>query len=184
MRWILLLPLSITMTLLALLLAPVLALLARERSTAMDDGSVAIGYWLPRWLWWFQTPDNSLLGDGGHAERWDHRISYARMVAWLWRNPAYGVEWDGPLAARINHTGAHVLFGNPWIKNRQDAVAGWYYCRVADYWNFKVIAPLWGDLAFMGELGWKLQPWAQERPDGDRAMYVCSIRLTAFYPKG
>lgn len=27
--------------------------------------------WLPRWLWWFQTPDNSLNGDQGwQTQHW------------------------------------------------------------------------------------------------------------------
>lgn len=58
---------------------------------------------------------------------------------------------------------------------------GWYFCTVGDYWNYKIIKPLWGDLAFMPEFGWKLQGFAQGRETEGRAMHVFSLRLTAFY---
>lgn len=56
------------------------------------------GGWLPSWLSWFQTPDNSLYGDDGwKTEHWIWRYklpswlaTYVGMVGWLWRNPAYG----------------------------------------------------------------------------------------------
>jgi hypothetical protein len=58
---------------------------------ASDDG------WLPNWLWWFQTPDNSLDGDGGWKSQ--HRPfmnetnkfkRWANRVGWLYRNKLYG----------------------------------------------------------------------------------------------
>ena len=169
-RYLLLLPASLAMTLLALLLAPVLPLFADRNG------------WLPWRLSWFQTPDNSLWGDEGHIVRWGGRRSYWRMVAWLLRNPAYGFEWDGPLAARCAPLSVVKVWGNPWIKNRTAAIAGWYFCRVGPYWNFKAVIPLFGDLAFMPEFGWKLQELAQGRKINGKAMYVFSLRLTAFNP--
>lgn len=168
--WLALLPFSIAGTALALLLAPLLPL-------AADRGG-----WLPRWLWWFQTPDNPLDGDAGHLARWDYAMSYAQRVAWLVRNPFYGAEWDGPLAAEIPADVPVWVKGDPWIKNRAQARAGWYFCIVGEYWNFRGIWHLAGDTALMLEFGWKLQPWAQGRGEPGRAMYVCSVRLTAFYP--
>ena len=53
-KWILLIPLSFAMMLVGWSLAPILPLFADET-----------GY-LPRWLWWFQTPDNPIDGDRGH----------------------------------------------------------------------------------------------------------------------
>lgn len=61
--------------------APVLALFVDE------DG------WLPRFLWWFQTPDNSCDGDAAHMERWPRDgwgWTWLRRTAWLFRNSAYG----------------------------------------------------------------------------------------------
>lgn len=168
LRWILLLPASIAATLGAWLLAPVLPLCADR------------GGWLPGWLWWFQTPDNPLYGDAGHLERWSYGMSYWQMVAWLLRNPAYGFEWDGPLAARIAEGDAVRTWGDPRIKNRAGARAGWYLCRVGPWWNFRSIMHLGGDLCLMVEAGWKLQPWAQGRAASGKAMYVFSVRLAAF----
>lgn len=172
-RYLLLLPLSIAMTMLAHALAPVLPLFATNG-------------WLPKWLWWFQTPDNPLFGDRGHWERWMYKSRYWQQVVWLWRNPVYGFEWDGPLAAKITEESKTELFavwGDPWIKNRDNAKAGWYYCELDKYWNFKAVIPLWGDLAFMPEFGWKLQGFAQGRETEGKAMYAFSLRLTAFYPE-
>lgn len=226
MIWLALLPVSLLVTLLAYLLAPVLPLFAISRDREM---------WLPKWLWWFQTPDNSLWGDEGHRHRHPIAIyanygvptlgykAYWPQVIWLWRNPAYGFEWDGPLAAKVDSTMKLVLIGNPNIKNRTNAIAGWYFCRVGPYWNFKLIKPgyvgVWAfyillalavsapfallinwlafpitlaaaaviggfnprDTAFMLELGWKLQGFAQGRETEGKAMYVFSPRLTTFY---
>lgn len=45
------LPINLFVTAIAWIISPVLPLFASS------DG------WLPRWLWWFQTPDNSIDGD-------------------------------------------------------------------------------------------------------------------------
>ncbi len=46
---------------------------------------------LPMNLSWFDTPDNSLMGD----ERWsrEHVFGYLSMVGWLYRNSLYGFKW-------------------------------------------------------------------------------------------
>jgi hypothetical protein len=168
-RYLAYLPVSIAATLVAYLLAPVLPLFANRLG------------WLPHWLWWLQTPDNPLYGDDGHLARWGYAMSYAQMIAWLFRNPAYGFEWDGPLAANVSTSDKVTINGNPLIKNRTNAIAGWYFCTVGDYWNFKAVIPLWRDLAFMSEFGWKLQEFAQCKPYTGKAMYVFSLRFTAFH---
>lgn len=89
-RWVALLPLSIIMLILAYLLAPILPLVASRQG------------WLPAWLNWFQTPDNSLDGDAGWKyEHWQRRYrlpgwlaEYVGRVGWLWRNPAYGFDFS------------------------------------------------------------------------------------------
>lgn len=53
--------------------------------------------WLPHWLWWFQTPDNSCDGDEGHRARWSRDgwfWTWARRTAWLFRNTAYGFRFS------------------------------------------------------------------------------------------
>jgi hypothetical protein len=88
--WFILLPLNILLTLVNYPLALVLPAFRTQ-----DD-------YLPRWLWWFQTPDNPLLGDESYQTKpgrapfcgattgWK---AYCNRVAWLWRNPIYGFSW-------------------------------------------------------------------------------------------
>lgn len=66
-----------------LLLAPVVVLFADK------------GGWLPKWLWWFQTPDNPLAAQV--QDRWfpEHDTPLKRWlnnVAWLYRNSMYGMS--------------------------------------------------------------------------------------------
>lgn len=79
LKWALMVPVSLFLTVVAFPLAIVLPFFAK-------DG------WLPNWLSWFQTPDNSLYGDDGWKnEHWLWTTNqYIRQVGWLWRNPAYG----------------------------------------------------------------------------------------------
>ena len=167
MIWLTLLPISWAAQLLAVLLSPLSALLIR------DDGT------LPKWLAWSGTTDNPNWGDEGHEKRWGYAHSFMQVVAWICRNRAYSFHWDGRLGACINSPVR--VYGDPWIKNRQGARAGWYFCLASGYWNFKLIYHLFGDTAIMLEFGWKLQEFAQGKTEG-RAQYVFSPRLTAFYP--
>ena len=172
MIWFLLAPLSISLTLLAFLLAPILPLFADKYG------------WLPVWLWWFQTPDNSL--DGDHGWKAEHCLGwprYLKRVAWLIRNPAYGFEIE-VCGAVIFPADTVNIWGNPRIKNRTDGVAGWYCCLVGDYWNFKAVLPM-GSRCLQFEYGWKLQPYAQNGAPKhiERAQLVGALiipRVTAF----
>lgn len=73
--------------------APVVALFATKNANGE--------YWLPKYLWYFQTPDNPLNGDRGfkNEHRWflnDKDVDsnkfkvYANHVLWLYRNCMYG----------------------------------------------------------------------------------------------
>lgn len=85
LKWALMVPVSVLVTIVGFIIAPVLPLFAKNG-------------WLPKLLSWFQTPDNSLYGDDGWKyEHWQWRYklptwlaTYVGMVGWLWRNPAYG----------------------------------------------------------------------------------------------
>lgn len=184
MTYLFLLPVSICMSLLAILFSPLLALFARTALGHINNAEVfdgipvmAVEPRLPSWLSYFSTDDNSLLGDAGHKARWDGKSEYWQMVSWVCRNPAYNFEWK---ILAIAPRGKMRVSGNRDIKNRDNAVAGWLFVRCDNGWCLKSVKPLWGDLAFMGEFGWRLQPWAQERGSG-LAQYVFSLRLTAFH---
>lgn len=145
MSWFILAPFSLLFTLFAMIAAPVLPLFANANG------------WLPRWLWWFQTPDNSLDGDGGWKhEHWQWRYklpgqiaTYIGRVGWLWRNPAYGLD-D---ALSIPRGDVLILWGSKLIAGEWEPY-GWYILITTTgwqlYWTWT-----WGRI----NLGWKL--WCQ-----------------------
>ena len=84
LKWFLLLFIGIPFELFAKLLSPILAFFVNEEG------------WLPQWLWWFQTPDNTCDGDAGHLKRWPRNGTFwtwMRRCAWLFRNSAYGFNF-------------------------------------------------------------------------------------------
>jgi hypothetical protein len=112
LRYAALVVVSILADLLNYALAPVAVLFAS------DDG------WLPRWLSWLQTPDNSLDGDGGwrtehrpylvedsKAHRWWNR------TRWLYRNSMYGFAID-VLGAKTLPTDTLAIEGDQAVSNR------------------------------------------------------------------
>lgn len=184
-RWFAFLVASIAFNTAAILLAPLLPLLASPRLGPADNGNAfLVEPRLPGWLSWFMTPDNSLWGDNGHKERWSNAGSYAQTVAWLWRNPAYGFELD-VLGARLRSGDMVYSQGDPWIKNRNGGRAGWLRVSVGGYFCYKRVVDLGNGYCLMAEIGWKLQPFAQ-RPysvnDASTAQLVFSIRCTEFSP--
>ena len=84
LKWFLYLLIGVPFELFAKLLSSLLAYFVQ------DDG------WLPKWLWMFQTPDNTCDGDRGHKERWPRDgvfWTWMRRCAWLFRNSAYGFNY-------------------------------------------------------------------------------------------
>ena len=182
LRYFLLLPASILMTLLAYVLAPVWARYAKPLNGWCNNGEYeAVEPRLTGWMRYLSTVDNSLLGDDGHKERCKGEPQLVQMRKWIQRNPAYTWEWE-KLAANITSDMKPEVSGDPWIKNRLNAREGYYFCNVGPYFNYKLIKHLWGDTALMLEFGWKLQGFAQRRETEGKAMYVFSVRLTAFNP--
>ena len=100
LKWLLMVPVMLLVTALTFPLAFFLPFFAIEREGLQDNGNkFAMGWYLPKWLSWFQTPDNSLDGDNGwKTEHWQWRYklpeklcTYVGRVGWLWRNPGYGI---------------------------------------------------------------------------------------------
>src|SRR5690348_11755674 len=84
MRYFLYLSIYLVMQVFAWVVTPALPLFARPRWGLIDNANRAgIEPRLPLWLAWFDTPDNSLLGDNkwviGHP-----KATYWTMVAWLY----------------------------------------------------------------------------------------------------
>ena len=112
LRYAALVVVSILGDLLNYILAPIAVLFASE------DG------WLPSWLWWFQTPDNPLDGDGGWQrehrpfvfednkfQRWWNR------TRWLYRNSMYGFAID-VLGAKTQPGDYLQIIGSTAVSNR------------------------------------------------------------------
>ena len=126
-------------------------------------------------LWWL-TPDNPIDGDSGHLERTKGWHWYPRQVWWLLRNRAYGfklyvIGCPAPNKMRV--------YGNPYIKNRSNAVSGWLFLKAPDGWYFKFVLPIGFSYCLQWAFGWQLD----SRIDG-RCLFMFSPRLpTRFYPK-
>lgn len=160
MRYFLCLIACLAAEIVAILLAPAIPLFAM-------DG------WLPRWLWWFQTPDNPLTGDTGHQARWTGRSRYLQQVSWLVRNRAYGFKW-GPLGCPALR---YATEGDPAIKNRDGARAGWMRLSAPPFWYWKSIRPIGFGMCVQMAFGWQL-----DAPIHGRCLFMFSPRLTAFRP--
>ncbi len=160
LKWFLFLPASLLFDVLGRLLAPVVVLFAN------DEG------WLPSWLSWFQTPDNSLDGDRGHAERWGTSTAplatYVRRVAWLWRNCGYGFN-IGPIGFHHQDGDRKEVEGDPsvgdtsgvsgtcrWRVYREGKLVCW---QVYFVWHYKVFG-VWK--CVRAGAGWKI--WGDPGP--------------------
>jgi hypothetical protein len=125
LKWLFLLVINLVTNLISLPLAPIVVLFANK------DG------WLPRWLLWFQTPDNTLDGDIGwmlenkpyrpennHYQRWINRFH------WLWRNRLYGFS-RSVLSVTFNPSTNQILTsGDDTIGNGPAGKSGWLYKRL------------------------------------------------------
>lgn len=102
LKWFALIIPSVIMAVVGRLVAPILPFFCDEQ-----------GY-LPDWLSWFATDDNSMDGDAGHWERWpgtDWWSTYKRRVAWGLRNVCYGFDID-VLGVRVYPTDDWEVRGN------------------------------------------------------------------------
>ena len=79
--------------------------------------------WLPKWLWWFQTPGDSLYGSTGWQtkDRWflveDTKWKqWLNKVGWLYRNPIYGFAID-VLGIQGEETDTLVITGDVLTSN-------------------------------------------------------------------
>ena len=151
MRWFSLLIPNLVMLVLAYLLAPVLPLFATKENH------------LPKWLAFFDTPDNPIDGDGGFKEQhapfkgeqtgWRR---YINRVRWLWRNPSYGFNWTvlayHPKAGEV----ARVIYGTRKTIGGDLKLGGWYFARQGSAWQL-FINHHWNEThCCKFNFGWKL----------------------------
>lgn len=168
--------LSLPLTLVAFIIAPVLPLFASSEG------------WLPKWLWWFQTPDNSLDGDSGwKTEHWQWRFSlpnwlgtYVGRVGWLWRNPAYafGCEYiDG--YSPLYYT------GNPTIRDNDGAKEGSVFVKVGGLFQYTYVKQIGSTSKCLYiNFGWNVRALIEpsNRRKDYQATFVFSPRISGFRP--
>lgn len=176
-RYAFMVPISLVLTLIAMIIAPVLPLFAYTQYGPIDNGGgYGPGPRLPKWLNWFQTPDNNLWGDSTFQHI--HGQSYWSQVLWLWRNPAYsyGIQYiDGYTPA--------VWSGDREIKDNDNAKAGHLLVKAGGLFQFVFIAPIGFSRCFMVNLGWNIRalvdPNATVKKNYE-ATFVFSPRISGF----
>lgn len=167
MRWLLYLLLYLPLQVLTYLITPLLPLFKVDAFGACDNNAYRQTQpRLPIWLSWFDTPDNSLLGDS----RWmaDHSGGYWSMVCWLYRNSLYGFKWS-VLAAPVLPE-AQEISGNKLI-NYHTPLYGTLRIKQGSYWQYKSVKPFMGRILVLN-FGWLLDDISQKK-----ALFMFSPRL-------
>ena len=173
-----LVPISLLLTLAAIILAPVLPLFAQQKDGWLLNHSIwGIGPRLPTWLNWFMTPDNSL--DGDETFQQINSRSYWSKIKWLWRNPAYsfGLRYlSSPYFTSVK--------GDPSIKDNDSAKAGWCLVHADELFQFRLVFPIGFSRCFYCNLGWNViglvDPNVNPKPDTWQATFVFSPRISGF----
>ena len=131
--------------------------------------------WLPSWLWWMQTPDNSLDGDEGWKEKHPGLPTYLKRVLWLYRNSMYGFSID-VLGGDVKPSFIYRAWGDDLTGNRP-LHNGWVFRRADNpdyttYWQFYWVQAWNETMCVRVNLGWKL--WSNPRA-GDTPQLVLSV---------
>jgi hypothetical protein len=176
--YLVLVPISLLMTLIAVILAPVLPIFAQQKEGWLDNHSKwGIGPRLPTWLGWFQTPDNSLDGDATFESL--NGTSYWAKVKWLWRNPAYSFALQ-----YVQSPYTTKCYGDPTIKDNDNAKAGYCFVKANGLFQFTWIAPIGFSRCVRFTGGWNIMglvdPNVQPKPTEWQATFAFSPRLSGF----
>lgn len=176
--WIILVPVSLIVTLLSVILAPILPLFASDKSGPCDNNSyTCVGPRLPVWLSWFQTPDNSLYGDATFIKI--NGQSYWSQVKWIWRNPGYGFSVKY-LHAPYDTT----VSGDPTIRDNDNARAGWCCVHSNGLFQLRLVLPIGFQRCIYCNFGWNIMgladPNVDPKPDPWEATFAFSPRISGF----
>jgi hypothetical protein len=176
--YLVLVPISLLLTLIAVITAPIMPLFTVQKLWWCNNHSYqAVGPVLPSWLNWFNTPDNTLDGDATFQSL--NGISYWSKVKWLWRNPAYS------FALRYLHNPYYTkVQGDPTIKDNDNAKKGWCLVHANGLFQFTVVAPIGFSRCIYINLGWNVRGLVdanvQPKPDPYQATFVFSPRISGY----
>jgi hypothetical protein len=178
--YLLLVPVSLITTIVGILFAPLMALFATTQDGWNDNHS----YWgpgprLPKWLNWFQTPDNSLNGDASFQQLFPEK-NYFSHVHWLWRNPAYAFALRNLVAPYTT-----TVAGDATIKDNDNAKEGWCLVRANGLFQFRYVKRIFTtSRCLYVNLGWNViglvDPNVNPKPDSWQATFVFSPRISGF----
>lgn len=176
--YLVLVPISLLITLIAVILAPVFPAFTVQKEGWLDNHARwGIGPRLPSWLNWFMTPDNSLDGDATFESL--NPPSYWSKVKWLWRNPAYSFALrylTAPYKASYS--------GDNTIKDNDNAKAGWCLVHANGLFQFTSVTPVGFSRCIYVNLGWNVRALVddnvQPKPDPYQATFVFSPRISGF----
>lgn len=150
------------------IITPLLPLFKESRWGLIDNASRAgIEPRLPLWLSWFDTPDNSLLGDNNWVKS-HTKATYWTMVAWLYRNSLYGFKWS-VLAAPA---GLQKEFDGNRSINYIGPVFGALRVKAGRYWQWKKVIQINDAWCAVLNFGWLLDDDGAGRP-----LFMFSPRL-------
>jgi len=180
-RYLAYLLINFTVDVFATLIAPLLPLFATEQWGNSDNNNArADEPRLPKWLIWFQTPDNSLWGDKGwQTIHYPAYKSYLGQVLWLIRNSGHGLV-NGPLSAKFDRISDIQCTGNPRLDRHNPDHAGQaFFAGYKDYWQHMEIVklPLINRLIYIN-FGWLFDPFVENpaTTDAYRAALKFSIK--------
>ena len=175
-RYLIYLAASLTVELVARIIAPILPAFATMQPGPTDNNnSTGVEPRLPKWLSWFMTPDNSLWGDFGWQNyHCPDYTSYWGMVKWLWRNSATGfarsvlaapvwlrdVTYEGPLDLRPD----------------SPAIYGTFRATNGKYWQYKKVFPLLGKTIGLN-FGWQMDPMLESGQEYDLCHFKFSPKI-------
>ena len=176
--YLVMVPINLLVTLLAVILAPILPLFAKDEMGPINNGSaIGMGPRLPKWLSWFMTPDNSLYGDETFMRL--NPPSYWSEVKWLWRNPAYGCG-----LRYLNAPYTTSYSGDPSIKDNDNAKAGWCLVHANGLFQFRWVKPIGFSRCIYCNFGWNIMglvdPNVNPKPNPWEATFAFSPRISGF----
>ena len=176
--WIILVPINLIVTLLTIILSPILPVFATDQYGPVDNNSAwGLGPRLPKWLSWFQTPDNSLDGDATFERL--NPPSYLSMVKWLVRNPGYGFGVHYLTSPYYTTVG-----GDPTIRDNNNARAGWCCVNSNGLFQFRLVLPIGLSRCLYCNFGWNIMgladPNVNPKPNPWEATFAFSPRISGF----
>lgn len=178
LTYLLLVPVSLLLTLLAILISPILPLFASDSYGWLDNHSKqGTGPRLPDWLSWFMTPDNSLDGDATFERL--NGTGYFAQVKWLCRNPSYS------FALKYLHAPYKVFVaGDITIKDNDNAKAGWCFVTANGLFQLRWVRPIGFGRCIYCNFGHNIfalaDPNVMPKPLIHQATFVFSPRISGY----